>query len=37
MDGYDSAEAFVEAWLDQASRSQEWKAFDQASRQLSLF
>lgn len=37
MEGYDSALAFVEAWLDQASRSQEWRAFDQANRQLSLF
>ena len=37
MEGYDSAEAFVEAWLDHESRSQDWKAFDQANRQLSLF
>ena len=37
MDGYDSAEAFVEAWLDHESRSPEWKAFDQANKQLSLF
>lgn len=37
MEGYDSAEAFVEAWLDHESRSPEWKAFDQGTRQLSLF
>ena len=37
LDGYDSAEAFVEAWLDHESRSPEWKAYDHASRQLSLF
>ena len=37
MDGYDSAEAFVEAWLDHESRSPQWKAFDQANRQLLLF
>ena len=37
MEGYDSPEAFVEAWLDHASRSPEWKALEAASRQLSLF
>ena len=37
MEGYDSPEAFVEAWLDYASRSPEWKALEAASRQLSLF
>lgn len=34
---YLTPEDFVEAWLDQASRSAEWRAFDQANRQLSLF
>ena len=34
---YVRPEDYVEAWLDQASRSSEWRAFDEAQRQLSLF
>lgn len=29
--------AYVAAWLDQMARSREWVAYEQASRQLSLF
>lgn len=29
--------AYVEAWLDHMARSREWTAYEQASRQLSLF
>ncbi|MDO9609871.1 MAG: hypothetical protein Q7J26_15210 [Brevundimonas sp.] len=34
---YVTPEDYVAAWMDQASRSPEWTAFDQANRQLSLF
>jgi hypothetical protein len=37
MNGYDGPEAFVEAWLDDASRSAEWRAFEAENQQLSLF
>jgi len=33
---YVTPEDFVEVWLDQASRSAEWRAFDLANRQLLL-
>lgn len=29
--------AYAVAWLDQAARSKEWKAFTEASRQLNFF
>lgn len=34
---YMRPEDYVEAWLDDASRSQEWQAHEQSRRQLSLF
>lgn len=37
IDGYDSPEAFVEAWLDHASGKPEWREAQSARAQLSLF
>lgn len=34
---YVTPEDFVEAWLDRASRSPEWQAYEQSCKQLSLF
>lgn len=34
---YVTPEDYVEAWLDDMSRSREWQALEQSSRQLSLF
>ncbi len=34
---YVMPEDYVEAWLDDASRSREWQALEQSSRQLALF
>lgn len=34
---YLTPEDYVAAWLDEASRSPEWRAVEQSSRQLSLF
>lgn len=37
IEPYGSALAFVQAWLDHASQSREWRAHVEASQQLSLF
>lgn len=34
---YVTPEDYVEAWLDDASRSREWQTLEQSSRQVSLF
>jgi len=36
VQGYDTPEDFVAAWLDSASRSTKWRTFDLANEQLSL-
>ena len=37
LEPYGSALAFVQAWLDEASQSREWRAEVEASKQLDLF
>lgn len=37
VEGYDSPEAFVEAWLDHASFDPAWREAQAAKAQLSLF
>ncbi len=37
IQGYASPEDFVDAWLNEASYSSEWRASQEAARQLSLF
>lgn len=34
---YATPEAFVDAWLDDASRSREWQTLEHSTKQLSLF
>lgn len=37
VEPYGSALAYVQAWLDREASKPEWRAYEQASRQLSLF
>lgn len=37
VDIFVTPEDYVEAWLDDASRSREWQTLEQTGRQLSLF
>ena len=37
VQGYATPDDFVDAWLNEASCSPEWKAAQEAARQLSLF
>lgn len=37
IEPYGSALAFVQAWLDHESMNSEWRAYVEASKQLSLF
>ena len=37
MDGYESAEAFVLAWLDHEAQKPEWIEYERSSLQMALF
>ena len=37
IEPYGSALAFMQAWMDHEAMKPEWRAFEQASKQLSLF